>query len=679
MWNAWIGRALVLACVMLPAQMQGAGQGQAQVDSLIAEASIGELPQWKRVDLLEGAVRLDSTGRAMHALGQLYLAQDSHLGRRVARRWMKKAIEREPDNADYRMSLAEVHLQGGSYDRFYEEAVKAIDRAPDHVGALYGAGQYAAREMMVNLDREVIKTGWENKRRFDYGRYGKRMRDLAIDYLSRALAADPSHRAARFLLGQVYYEARMGGRLVELFEDYQKRHPKDRDAWFFIGLGHQEQENLGRALQAYSEGLRRLSEPERRFIQSIVMIADTEDAAAGNSLPAEEDLRAYWTGRDPLFLTPENERLMEHCRRVAYANLRYGDPARELDGWMTDRGQAYIRYGQPVTRNLHMDRLNYISLMETWSYPDFEITFKFIGGDHWRVVNVWIRGTALSRYDDLVERVPEFYDDPYWLKRFEVPFQIAQFRGREGKTRVELYYGLPGEHVTHSTEHSGVEQVDVKQGMFLFDAGWDTLSTSVHTISKMPWVSAEGTTDGYLFWGEKLDLAPGRYHLAVEMEDQASKSLGAFRDSLEVRHFGESELEVSGVLAARRVVERDEGTYGRDRFMVLANPMEECPMDGSISFYFEVYNLSRDEFGTTDYRVTYQMRLLSEEPEDEEATPEWSTAVSSSHKGNRDWEPSRLTLDMEGASPGPWAFRVMVEDNQAGSRAMEETVFRVRR
>ena len=111
--------------------------------------------------------------------------------------------------------------------------------------------------------------------------------------------------------------------------------------------------------------------------------------------------------------------------------------------------------------------------------------------------------------------------------------------------------------------------------------------------------------------------------------------------------------------------------------MVLPNPLKQGQRDGHISFYFEIYNLSRDEFGATNYQVTYQTRLLPESHVEGEPVPKWTTAVSNTFQESRSWEPNYLTLDMHGLAPGPGAFRVVAEDLRNGQQAMSTAVFRV--
>ena len=111
--------------------------------------------------------------------------------------------------------------------------------------------------------------------------------------------------------------------------------------------------------------------------------------------------------------------------------------------------------------------------------------------------------------------------------------------------------------------------------------------------------------------------------------------------------------------------------------MVLPNPMKQCPRDGHVALYFEVYNLARDEFGATRYRVTYQVKALPETEIERQLQPEWTTAVANTYEGSRAWEPGYLKLDMKGGAPGPWGVRVVVEDLLGGRTAESEARFRV--
>ncbi len=84
---------------------------------------------------------------------------------------------------------------------------------------------------------------------------------------------------------------------------------------------------------------------------SAKLLVDPEGTGKYDSLSEQEykaEIDIYWNANDPLFLTKYNERLLEHYSRVAYANLRFG--FNDIPGWKTDRGEVYVRYGEPLNK-----------------------------------------------------------------------------------------------------------------------------------------------------------------------------------------------------------------------------------------------------------------------------------------------------------------------------------------
>ncbi|MDP6778765.1 MAG: GWxTD domain-containing protein, partial [Candidatus Latescibacteria bacterium] len=330
------------------------GDDSAAVDSLLAAASdTGRTFGVREADLKE-AVEQDRTGRSMHALARLHLEVNTIASRQDAGRWLRRAMEKEPESAEFRSTHAELLWASGRRHGSYKAARRAHELDPDNVRALYYAGRYAVWSWEMSHWTDVasgVDTDLNDRasgRTFRQMGYAEIDLSVGEEFLTRAIGLDPGHRAARTLLGVVYHETKRPTHLVKLFEEYQRAHPEDRDAPFFIGLGYQMKGDLKAALRSYAEGLSRMSNEEIRFVQSAVMM----DHHGDELLPDREALERFWRTRDPVFLTETNERLMEHCARVAYASLRYGDPRRDIQGCQSDRGQAYIRYGPPLARQM---------------------------------------------------------------------------------------------------------------------------------------------------------------------------------------------------------------------------------------------------------------------------------------------------------------------------------------
>lgn len=84
----------------------------------------------------------------------------------------------------------------------------------------------------------------------------------------------------------------------------------------------------------------------------------------------------YWKERDPTPNTEENELRIEFYRRVDFANNYFTVNAMDKEGWKTDRGNIYIKYGPPTDVERHLDELN-LPPYEIWYYENLERTFVF--------------------------------------------------------------------------------------------------------------------------------------------------------------------------------------------------------------------------------------------------------------------------------------------------------------
>ena len=100
-----------------------------------------------------------------------------------------------------------------------------------------------------------------------------------------------------------------------------------------------------------------LTQKEKELYYGIKAVATPAEFREFEKISGRERvewLRIFWAAKDPTPTTPENEFYDEHQRRVAYAaenfhTSRYGYL------W-DDRGEIYVRYGEPDERNLTLER-----------------------------------------------------------------------------------------------------------------------------------------------------------------------------------------------------------------------------------------------------------------------------------------------------------------------------------
>ncbi len=104
----------------------------------------------------------------------------------------------------------------------------------------------------------------------------------------------------------------------------------------------------------------------------------------------------FWSKRDPTPGTRRNERMEEYYFRVSFANRNYG--RFEDNGWNTDRGEVFIRFGEPDFVERHPFSYG-DKPYQVWYYNRIGRRFIFIDdtgfGDYELLVPIWDERTRM--------------------------------------------------------------------------------------------------------------------------------------------------------------------------------------------------------------------------------------------------------------------------------------------
>lgn len=107
----------------------------------------------------------------------------------------------------------------------------------------------------------------------------------------------------------------------------------------------------------------------KAVVQQLALFSEDVDRGDLDDLTTFEARQAafdqFWDERDPSDGTPENEAKVTFYHRVRIANDRFGVMRR--DGWRSDRGRIFIRYGEPdylLEEPFALDRQPY----QVWTY-----------------------------------------------------------------------------------------------------------------------------------------------------------------------------------------------------------------------------------------------------------------------------------------------------------------------
>lgn len=626
-----------------------------KVDSLFAVASesLNEGDIQKSLAAFKRVLREDDNYAPAHEqIARLYLLEDTPDSRRLAEMATRRAINCDLDNPTYQLLLGDVMLFRGFRHNAGEHYDKILSQFPNSAEVALTAGRNALIEFMMTKDRGVMMGPGATRE------FAEKAWDRTVMLLEKSLALDPEVRDGYYLLGLVNLEYKKPVGLLQAMGRLLKRFPDDKDALLFMALALQERGQFNRATALYEEAMKRMTYAERAMMENVDVIASEEERLALASHASGSDMwedtpehRKFWIQRDPLLLTDSNERRLEHYKRVSYANLRFSVPSRGEEGWKTVRGQTYIKFG----RYLHRSAGALFLFSETWFYEGFQFTFNSANGlDKWGFAGdvgmssapdiLADAGGSLAGLDpgadptvsffatrgfgaELNQRVtpalfvmrdkeafkkqPPRFVDPFTKQKYSLPHLTAVFRESDS-VRVELAYAVPLVKLDYA------DSVHLDDGLFVFDNGWNDVYRRIFRVE-----NEVHDSQTHLVQKRTLRFPYGDYHVIAEVGDRLGGSVGTFREEGQWAVV-DTGLAMSDLMLASQIKTANGFPEKREDLNITPNPLRTFSRGKSAFVYLELYDLSKDVFGRTQYEISYRIAT----PKKEEVNPALFDAIS---------------------------------------------------
>lgn len=685
---------------------------------------------------------------------------------------IQEAFTMDPDYADavYSLGISHIALRTLDIGRWFEEVVK---RRPDHPDAWFKLGAFHEAGLIIEKDPNLIK---------------------AAEAYQKQVDVNLDHGKAWFQLGSVLLQSGSPGEAISMWERLMEERPSFRQDYLPLLLEAYQKSGFARKAETVADDyIAGLDEDVRGLFKNLSLIATPEERTEYEALDRFDRLifaRKFWQKRDPTPATQENERRIEHYRRVIYAIQNYSDAK---DPW-DRRGEVYIRYGEPrhksrsdnvrfeftgdvvqtkerLLRGLPTSaRREIIELITSWRASSQDINeergdaFDFQGIDFElnqtrSQDNVFgARNTdqtrlsatpATMRDRQEVETIRGFPLFPiegsrpweYWIYPqvnggIEVVFQAIsvgapfeypippQGRGRgndllwvqrspesvvasatkdqadlfkdeqatldlwldqadflaDGKrTRLELYFAVPMDNLVPVLVDTG----RLQRGLAVFDTTWRVKYQEVDTIR---YVKSE-MASGFVISQSAIELPPGEYILGSQFRDMGSGGYGSKFKRVSVEPYVLGQFSMSDIEVATEIFE-DYDEVLKSGLGVIPNPTHIFSAEKSMHVYYEVYNLTKNEFGQTLYRVTYQVEPLEEKrkffgkvlrsigkvvKEERKET----VMISTEQTGYREDQNEFLELDVSKSEPGEFRLTLTIVDLVADQTISKLTNFRV--
>lgn len=427
--------------------------------------------------------------------------------------------------------------------------------------------------------------------------------------------------------------------------------------------------------------------------------------------------KKVWISRDPTPAASLNYRLAEHYRRLMYAEENF-----EFDGFRTwfnnpdkygyldftrtyhlneefnDKGLIYIRHGQynDWARTISED----VPSNETWVYYQTQTTPKMVfhflmenTAGYWRFTpiitdprmledrvgfgNIYyrmLRASPLERLayeEEMARDSREFVtaglstDRHSWekkIKSLEIPFSMATFRGKEGKTTLEIYNAFSFSELSEKTDNQDVE---IEKGLTIHNLAWQPIEKYQETMS-VPARKSESYIDLYRF-----EVVPDSYHLAFYLRPIETDFLGGWKYEKQIPDYSSPALSISDIqLASKIEAATSPGRFVKHGLRVTPNPTRLCDIKQPVYLYFEIYQLTQDARGTTAFTIEYKLTLLEQTRKGlfglfgRGGKSSISTQIE--REGKTEISIEYLAIDVSQLKPGEYKLEILVTDRQNG-------------
>jgi GWxTD domain-containing protein len=303
-----------------------------------------------------------------------------------------------------------------------------------------------------------------------------------------------------------------------------------------------------------------------------------------------------------------------------------------------------------------------------------------------KIAQIWQRMNPEIVLQKQKVSTPNAYRPAFATGALDFYFYTAAFRGEGGETILEIYYGIPTRDLSFDAE---TRVANLVRGVAIYDADNRPVERLGHEM-KFTVAGDLGQTSGaFIPELDRIALPPGEYRLDVQVADKISGRTQVYRQDRMVNPFSGSGLMLSDIELAATIEVADKGRFQKGEIDVVPMASRSYRPGEPIFIYYEIYNLVKDEFGSTKYRISYEVRSLARKAVGANIlrglgkllgmTEEGGIIkIEYEHLGTEPTEQAYLELDMSSTAPGRHTLKVNVTDEHGGAVARAATTFTIR-
>ena len=653
----------------------GSSKGETTIDALFQAAveQVGKISREKSIQEFKEIISKDRDYAPVYnELAKLHLLDYSVNGRQRAMRMIQRAIAIDPDNIEYRLTRGKIWWHQGFRFRALDQFKKVMKKHPENTDVLNSLGMFLVYDFLSQKDRRATFKEMEmgasvfidfkrmamRSRIKDFKTFAQEAKQEALQVLRKSIQLDETNQQPYYLLGILYFEDKYWDAFHALMQALRAQYPDDKNVLLFCGLAAYQIGEFNDSHDYYQRALDLMSVEERELLESIDLLAPEEDQASRDTTQTIDALlerEMFWKRQDPLYLSDFNERKMAHFGRIAYVNLRFRRFLDDVEGWQTDMGKTYIKFGRYRLRVTtykgtwdSKEVLN-AAMMEFWYYENFQIKFCGTTDDSWhfcggavgylpsavpavemsaftferllshadtagvrpylmrrKLLSSFIPRTLEEASHRTFRKTAQRFIDPYLNRKYTLPYQIATFE-EQNRMRVELSYMIPKDRLKENPETGEVSFWD---GVFFFDQQWNDMynDRKFRTLTLSPQELAQNAAarhrNDHLLISRTVSVRQDNYHFSLELLDQTSGLIGVARDEKSFVYDQET-FHLSDLLVGSDIQAKKALPESHDDLHITPNPVRTFSSSEPVFIYLELYDLQRDAFGSTQYEISY--------------------------------------------------------------------------
>lgn len=320
-------------------------------------------------------------------LGQIYLSKGDFNARDYAEAVFKEGLARDPENTILLQYLSEINRKRGMIEAAQYYLKKSIEIDPNNPEALDQLMMtYIVRQNSKGLEELLTKVEEWN-------------------------AAYPDSTRGYMTLGKIQLALDRGKEAIEVLRKGLEVNLTYSPLYRLLAEAYLVTGNVILFTESYYYWLTTTNDPEDMtldFQLAELAMSEEDQLEFTGVAPLQQAgwLAEYWKKQDPNPVTIQNERLVEHFRRINYAQQNFRTSVSPLG--FDDRGKIYIKWGPPEEKYAnpmpslspgYSDIINVNGMLvdpadtmgmrgnESWYYPsiDYYMAFDFVNfGGYYR-------------------------------------------------------------------------------------------------------------------------------------------------------------------------------------------------------------------------------------------------------------------------------------------------------